>query len=73
MQRGVAEYAEEHPDSPLAVYIGSVIGEYSAYKSGHELNNKLLRTLLANEAAYEEVTFTDPKRAPISYATPAYA
>ena len=51
----------------------SVIGEYSAYKSGHDLNNKLLRTLLANEAAYEEVTFTDPKRAPISYATPAYA
>jgi UDP-3-O-[3-hydroxymyristoyl] N-acetylglucosamine deacetylase len=51
----------------------SVIGEYSAYKSGHDLNNKLLRALLANEAAFEEVTFKDSRKAPISYATPAYA
>jgi UDP-3-O-[3-hydroxymyristoyl] N-acetylglucosamine deacetylase len=51
----------------------SLIGEYSAFKSGHDLNNKLLRALLDNEAAWEEVTFKDPDRAPISYATPAYA
>ena len=50
-----------------------VIGEFRAYKSGHDLNNKLLRTLLADQSAWEEVTFSDPKKAPISYATPAYA
>jgi UDP-3-O-[3-hydroxymyristoyl] N-acetylglucosamine deacetylase len=51
----------------------SLIGEFSAHKSGHDLNNKLLRALLKDETAWEEVTFSDPKKAPISYATPAYA
>ncbi len=51
----------------------SLIGEFSAHKSGHDLNNKLLRALLNDETAWEEVTFSDPKKAPISYATPAYA
>jgi len=51
----------------------SLIGEFSAHKSGHDLNNKLLRALLADRSAWEEVTFSDPKKAPISYATPAYA
>jgi UDP-3-O-[3-hydroxymyristoyl] N-acetylglucosamine deacetylase len=51
----------------------TVIGEFSAHKSGHDLNNKLLRALLADQAAWEEVTFEDAAKAPISYATPAYA
>lgn len=51
----------------------SLIGEFSANKSGHELNNRLLRALLADATAWEEVTFKDSKTAPISYATPAYA
>ncbi len=51
----------------------SLIGEFSAHKSGHDLNNKLLRALLKDKSAWEEVTFSDPKKAPISYATPAYA
>ena len=51
----------------------SLIGELRAYKSGHDLNNKLLRALLDNESAWEEVTFKDSRSAPISYATPAYA
>jgi UDP-3-O-[3-hydroxymyristoyl] N-acetylglucosamine deacetylase len=51
----------------------SLIGEFTANKSGHDLNNKLLRALLKDSSAWEEVTFTDQKRAPISYATPAYA
>ena len=50
-----------------------VIGEFRAYKSGHDLNNKLLRTLLDEQSAWDDVTFEDPKKAPISYATPAYA
>ena len=51
----------------------SLIGEYSAFKSGHDLNNKLLRALRADETAWEEVTYKDPDKAPISYATPVYA
>jgi UDP-3-O-[3-hydroxymyristoyl] N-acetylglucosamine deacetylase len=51
----------------------SLIGEFSAHKSGHELNNRLLRALLADASAWEEATFDDPGKAPISYATPAYA
>ena len=51
----------------------SLIGEYSGFKSGHDLNNKLLRALLDDETASEEVTFKDPARAPISFVAPAYA
>lgn len=51
----------------------SLIGAFSGYKSGHELNNRLLLTLLANEDAWEAATFDDPKRAPISYTHPLLA
>jgi UDP-3-O-[3-hydroxymyristoyl] N-acetylglucosamine deacetylase len=51
----------------------SLIGAYSAHKSGHELNNKLLRALMADATAWEEVSFKDPAKAPISYAHPAQA
>ncbi len=50
-----------------------LIGEFRAYKSGHDLNNMLLRALLENEPAWEEVTFADSRNSPISYATPSYA
>ncbi len=50
-----------------------LIGELRAYKSGHDLNNKLLRALLEETSAWDEVTFADPGKAPISYHTPAYA
>ncbi len=45
----------------------SLIGEFIGYKSGHALNNKLLRTLLDNRDAYEIVTFDSEKDAPISF------
>jgi UDP-3-O-[3-hydroxymyristoyl] N-acetylglucosamine deacetylase len=51
----------------------SLIGAFYGHKSGHNLNNKLLRALLADQAAWEEVTFDDPATAPISYAHPAQA
>ncbi len=51
----------------------SLIGAFYGYKSGHELNNTLLRTLLADEATWEEVSFEDERKAPISYAHPAQA
>jgi len=50
----------------------TVLGEFSAHKSGHELNNRLLLALLDEQSAFEEVTFSDPDTAPISYSTPAY-
>ena len=52
----------------------SLIGAFSGYKSGHSLNNKLLKTLLATPEAWEEVTFDeDSGLAPISYTSPAHA
>jgi UDP-3-O-[3-hydroxymyristoyl] N-acetylglucosamine deacetylase len=45
----------------------SLIGAFSGYKSGHGLNNRLLRALLEDQTAWEEVTFTTEEPAPISY------
>ena len=42
-----------------------VLGAYTAYKSGHALNNMLIRAVLADEANYEIVTFDDAAQAPI--------
>ena len=50
----------------------SLIGRYAAKKSGHCLNNQLMRALIADETAWEEVSFSSPKKAPISYLTSAY-
>jgi UDP-3-O-[3-hydroxymyristoyl] N-acetylglucosamine deacetylase len=51
----------------------SLIGEFTGYKSGHGLNNRLLRTMLADTTAWEEVTFKDEAAAPISYTAVAGA
>lgn len=51
----------------------SLIGEFRAHKSGHALNNLLLRELLANKEAWETVTFEDSEEAPISYMRPLAA
>lgn len=51
----------------------SLIGEFRGYKSGHGLNNKLLRTLMAQQDAWEVVTFEDAATAPISYMRPLLA
>ena len=45
----------------------SLIGECSGYKSGHALNNQLLRALLADTSAWESVVFEKLADAPISY------
>lgn len=50
----------------------SLIGEFRAYKSGHALNNAVLRALIANTDAWEVVTF-DEDDAPISYASTVLA
>jgi len=41
-----------------------LIGAFSAYKSGHALNNKLLRVLLADQEAWEYATFERIEEAP---------
>ncbi len=51
----------------------SLIGAFSGYKSGHGLNNLLVRALLDQPEAWEEVTFEDEALSPISYLHPAQA
>jgi UDP-3-O-[3-hydroxymyristoyl] N-acetylglucosamine deacetylase len=46
-----------------------LLASYTAHKSGHGLNNKLLRALLADPTAYETVTFTTAASAPAAYST----
>lgn len=48
----------------------SLIGEFKAFKSGHALNNRLLRELIARTDAWERVIFEDDSKAPILYARP---
>ena len=45
-----------------------LIGEFSAHKSGHELNNKLLRKLIATTSAWELVSYEDEAEVPIAFA-----
>lgn len=51
----------------------SLIGEFSGYKSGHALNNALLRKLLVSKDCWEIVTFDTEEEAPISYLRPQFA
>jgi UDP-3-O-[3-hydroxymyristoyl] N-acetylglucosamine deacetylase len=44
-----------------------ILGAFYAYKSGHALNNKLLRALLQNESAWEFATFTEKTEAPAGF------
>jgi len=51
-----------------------LIGAFSGYKSGHALNNKLLRKLVKEVDAWEEVTFEDGEdTVPIFYSSPMSA
>lgn len=48
----------------------SLIGAFHGYKSGHELNNRLLRKILATEDAFELVSFEGEESAPFSFMQP---
>jgi len=50
-----------------------LLASYSAFRSGHGLNNKLLRELLARTDAWEVVTFDDDRQAPKGFAQLARA
>jgi UDP-3-O-[3-hydroxymyristoyl] N-acetylglucosamine deacetylase len=51
----------------------SLIGAFTGYKSGHALNNKLLKTLLADRTAWEMTTVQDAHQAPMGFLLPAVA
>jgi UDP-3-O-[3-hydroxymyristoyl] N-acetylglucosamine deacetylase len=50
-----------------------LLASYSAFRSGHALNNLLLRELLARTDAWEVVSFEDEKLAPTGFAQLARA
>ncbi|MCC2634384.1 MAG: lpxC [Ramlibacter sp.] len=50
-----------------------LLAAYSAFRSGHALNNKLLRALLADQDAFEVVSFGDEREAPAGFTLPARA
>ena len=50
-----------------------IIGAFEGFKSGHALNNKLVRALLARPEAWEEVVFDTLEAAPVVYGNPATA
>ncbi len=43
------------------------MASYVAHKSGHAINNRLLRALIADAAAYDLVTFEDDAEAPAAF------
>ena len=48
----------------------SLIGSFQGHKSGHELNNHLLKKLLATQEAWELISFEDEGELPISFMQP---
>lgn len=50
-----------------------MLAAYTAHKSGHGLNNRLIRALLAEPDGYEVVTFEDEAKAPRGFLVPAAA
>ncbi len=52
----------------LYVFGHPLIGAYSAFKSGHALNSKLVLAVLADPEAFEIVTFADESKAPAGLA-----
>ncbi|MDR8351275.1 UDP-3-O-[3-hydroxymyristoyl] N-acetylglucosamine deacetylase, partial [Acinetobacter baumannii] len=49
----------------------NIIGAFTAYKSGHALNNKLLQAVLAKQEAWEYVTFEDDAKLPRAFRAPS--
>lgn len=73
-------YAEEFAKHKILDAIGDLycvghplLAAYSAFRSGHALNNQLLRKLLETPGAYEIVSFDDERAAPLGFAQLAAA
>jgi UDP-3-O-[3-hydroxymyristoyl] N-acetylglucosamine deacetylase len=50
-----------------------ILGAYEGFKSGHALNNKLVRALLADRSAWEEVVFAREEPGPVVFGVPQLA
>ena len=48
----------------------AIVGEFRAFKSGHKLNNQLLRTVLADQEAWEWATFEEEAGSPVAFVEP---
>tara|TARA_Y100001970_G_scaffold137230_1_gene168906 strand:- start:6179 stop:7099 length:921 start_codon:yes stop_codon:yes gene_type:complete len=48
----------------------NLVGSFEGYKSGHTVNNALLRELIARPDSWEITTYDDPKNSPIQYLDP---
>ncbi len=77
LNEGGLRYEDEFVKHKILDAIGDLyllghplIGAFRGHKSGHALNNRLLRTLLADRSAWEEVTFDDSVELPIRYGHP---
>ena len=64
-------YSDEFAKHKLLDAIGDLylvghplLAAFSAHKSGHALNNSLLRALLADASAWDVVTFENPEATP---------
>lgn len=51
----------------------AILGEFTAYKTGHALNNQLVRALLAQQDAWELVSFEKEADVPVSFTVPGGA
>ncbi|ELA8729180.1 UDP-3-O-acyl-N-acetylglucosamine deacetylase [Morganella morganii] len=49
----------------------NIIGAFTAFKSGHALNNKLLQAVLAKESVWELVTFENEAQMPVAFRAPS--
>lgn len=74
LNEGGLRYADEFVKHKMLDAIGdlyllghSLIGEYQGYKSGHGLNNQLLRALMADTDAWEKVSFENDEDTPIPF------
>lgn len=78
LNEGGLRYEDEFVKHKILDAIGDLyllgnplVGAFSAHKSGHALNNKLLRALMGKTSAWELVTYDDPADAPIAFMQPA--
>ena len=74
LNRGGLRYQDEFAKHKVLDAIGDLymlghplLGAFTAYKSGHALNNKLLRALLADSTAWEFATFEHIEEAPTGF------
>jgi UDP-3-O-[3-hydroxymyristoyl] N-acetylglucosamine deacetylase len=77
---GGLRYEDEFPKHKMLDALGDIyllgynlIGEYRAHKSGHALNNRAARELLAHREAWEVVTFADQATAPVMFGSQVLA